>query len=191
MLIIEHFEFDCYKKSKKGSQYRIEKSKIDKKYDELIPNLKGAFFNETIDKECSLEYYLENVKTVFNQHYTKIDIYKENLLSSGLIEVNSSIKTCFLIDDVSPVGTAVFDGTRMLPVVLFQCSEFLDILRKSEKVDYLITGSNVSNQKYVWFFSQVSIDEYYANIVKYESMKFLNSKPHIIGGKFLLNKKFK
>lgn len=59
--IIEHFEFDCYKSSRKGSSYKREQSRIDKAEEKIIPTTEGVVFHDTIDAESSYIDYVNNV----------------------------------------------------------------------------------------------------------------------------------
>lgn len=70
--IIEHFEFDAFKSTKKGSLYKKELSRIKK----VIEQCKeGCSFKEVINVENSYNHYMNNVTNSFNKHYKKIDNY--------------------------------------------------------------------------------------------------------------------
>ena len=79
--IIEHFEFDCFKSSRKGSTYKREQSRINKIEENIKPTKEGVVFHNTIDANSSYNDYVNNVAKIFNSHYQKIEKYKSNLIN--------------------------------------------------------------------------------------------------------------
>lgn len=81
---IEHFEFDSYKRTRKGSDFQRKHAIIDsnmkkKIKDELQPKETIIIHNE-IESTASLDNYYENFRKNFIEHYNKIDDYHQHIL---------------------------------------------------------------------------------------------------------------
>lgn len=187
-LIIEHFEFDCYKATKKGSQSRQEQRRIDRKFDQLIPTEEGSILLDSIRGEFSYSHYLSNVSRSFLSHYDKINIYKDNLRNSGKIDENTSIKVMFFIEDTSPIGSIVIDTDTPVtqPILLASSREFLALLSSHPEVDYVIACSQANSQKYIWFIDSRELSAYQDHVVDYANMQFLHFTPKVVSFKIAL-----
>ncbi len=187
VLIMEHFEFDCYKVTKKGSEHRREEARIQRREDAIKPTESGTTLHDVIHGDSSYDYYIENVKRSFLEHYSKIDTYILNLTKAGVINKQSVVKVVFFIEDVSPLGTTVFkregpsDG--LIHVTLSDSREFLDLLKENDRVDYVLACSSYDNKQEVWFIDREQLNSYYENVIDYSSMQFLRFQPHVVAYK--------
>lgn len=190
VVIVEHFEFDSYKATKKGSEHRQELARIRRKEDSLLPTEAGVRLHEEIQGVSSYENYLSNVTRSFNEHYAHIDLYIENLKKEGVITDSSTVKVLFFAEDVSPLGTVVIqqddDASGIMMVTLSDCKEFLDLLSKSCRVDYVLACSSYNNEWLVWFIDQSELETYYDHVIEYSTLQFLHFKPQVISYKMLL-----
>ena len=190
VLVIEHFEFDCYKASRKGSEHRQELARIQRKEDAMKPTEKGVALHETIHGESSYENYICNVTRSFNEHYSHIELYFDNLKNAGIIKDRSKVKVLFFVEDVSPLGTVVFgeqnNATGLITVSLAQSREFLDLLRESPLVDYVLACSSYNNEREIWFIDRSELNAYYEHVIDYSSLQFLSFKPHVISCKIFI-----
>ena len=183
--IIEHFEFDCYKGSKKGSKFRTEEARIDRRFQQIVPTTEGVTALDIIKGERSYSNYLNNVKSLFNRHYEHIPDYIQNLTKAGIIEDGSEIKVVFFIEDVTPLGTRVYPRKGeyvgyTVPITLAESSEFLEFFKSKKKVDYVLSCSSVNNKDYIWFIDNSEIDEYFKITEDYHDLIFSNSTPFVI-----------
>ncbi len=190
VLIIEHFEFDCYKVTRKGSEHRREAARIQRKEDALQPTEEGVTLHEVIRGESSYEEYINNVTRSFNEHYSHIDLYFENLKKAGIITDSSTVKVLFFVEDVSPLGTVVVgqhdDATGIMMVSLADSREFLDLLSNSPRVDYVLACASYNNENEIWFIDRSELDSYYEHVMDYSSLRFLSFKPQVIAYKMLV-----
>lgn len=190
-LIVEHFEFDCYRANRKGSQNRKEQSRIKRASDMIIPTEEGVEFHDYINGESSYKFYLQNVNRGFEEHYAHIPMYQENLKREWGVDAFTKMEVMFLIEDVSPLGAEVIEreghSTQRIPIVLAQCKEFLELLGKRPKVDYILACSSVENNQYVWFIDQTEINSYYQNAIDYGNMQFLDYTPRVTQFKMLVS----
>lgn len=192
VIIIEHFEFDCYRATKKGSSFRREEARIQRAFDSTPMSGNSLMIHDEIHGQSSYADYLNNVKRSFAEHYARIDQYIENLTEAGAITVASTVKVVFLIDDVSPLGSIMIDndapwGSDATCIIeLSRCKEFLDLLSSSPKVDYVIACSSFGSKRIVWFIDRDNIQEYYDHVADYESMSFLQTNPFVLTGKMLI-----
>jgi len=180
--IIEHFEFDCYQRKSKGSTYKIEKSRIDRNYENIIPTTEGVSINDRINAESSYEDYIKNVNVSFCTHYDKVNNYKRHIIDKEAFDGKVNFKTIFLIEDVSPVGSSCIDNyEKWIPIELALSKEFLEMLKASPLVDGVLAISCINNRKRVWFIDRDHVDDYILNAEDYVHYRFMNSKPHVVG----------
>lgn len=185
--IIEHFEFDCYKRTRKGSSCRVEHSRIDREMDRIIPTEEGTTYHDAINANSSYENYIKNVKMYFEAHYKKVAQYKTNLINHNIAKEGMKFNVMFLIDDISPLGTSYVDEHSVWTVIdLAHSKEFLNIMNSSPDVDCVLATSCCSQEKFIWFIDRKQLDEYYKNIVDYRAGRFLDFTPHVVGSKILI-----
>ena len=182
--IIEHFEFDCYKQTSKGSQSRREQSRIDAEFEQLSPTPEGKVLNETIKGEKGLKHFRKNVETCFYKHYNRIDDYKSSLETMGIIQPRMRVYTLFLIEETSPLGTNVLNNNKMEAVLLHRNKWFLDMLKSADKLDYALIVQPSTKGIVSFFIDRKDIEVYYPEIIDYDTKRYLDFTTHIIGGKF-------
>ena len=186
-ILIEHFEFDSYLSTRKGSKNRQEQYRIQKHEDSIIPTEEISYLFDEIKGKSSYSYYLQNCLNSFERHYTQIGRYKENLEKSGLINNDLTLKVMFLIEDVSPLGSISSDDQGTKPIVLAQCKEFLHLLSERPNVDFVLACSCAGSNQYVWFIDQEDLPEYINNSTDYSNDTFLAFSPKVMGFKFLIS----
>lgn len=175
VIIIEHFEFDSYHVSRKGSPGRQEMARIQRNEDQIEATEDGVFFSDAIKGKCSFQDLISNLSCNFKSHYDRIPKYKENLKGHGLIDDTTSIKVMFLIEDVSPLGSiAVDQEAKQHPIIVLLYKKFLDLFRGAINLDYILACSSAADKNYMWFADRAEIDEYYSNAVDYGKMVFLD-----------------
>lgn len=191
-IMIEHFEFDCFKRTRKGSTNRKEQARIDHEFERLPATEKGTIHHDTIKGQSSYQDYLSNAHKNFCEHYVKVSDYKQRLISEGIIKENMVVKMMFLIDDVSPIGTMAVDYSetdpQIVPIVLAQSPEFLQLFEESQDIDYVLCCSSAVSSRYIWFIARNNIKEYLKNACDYKNMGFLDSSPHVTSAKILIPK---
>lgn len=182
-LIMEHFEFDCYYVDRKGSRNRREQFRIRKASDSILPTEEGIAFHDYIKGESSYKNYIQNVNRSFQEHYLRLSQYRDNLRKWKMIDDHIKTEVLFLIEDVSPLGTGVIERNGyiapMVPVVLAQSEEFLDMLREKSDIDYVLACSSLGENQFIWFIEQAEIDVYYQHIRQYKDMQFLDFTPRV------------
>lgn len=131
--IFEHFEFDSFFNSNKGSKFKRENANIEKVFykNAVNSNNNVIFQNSVIDCEINSEYFIRNAINSFKIHANKIDRYIKNLKNDGILE-NQKIEVIFLIENSTELGS--IDKVRGGIVDLFTIKEFLDIFEKESRV---------------------------------------------------------
>lgn len=185
-LIIEHFRFDCYKHTRKGSQNLEEQARIDRIAGTIKPTEEGAIYRDEITGESSFSLYVENVEKAFREHYRKIPQYRKNVLENKVISNSTELEVAFLIEDVSPLGTVAHDGIHLQTINLACCKPFLTLMRESPEVRYVIACSCYSNNYFTWLISHDQIDEFEKNSIEYASMQFISFTPKVMGAKIII-----
>lgn len=147
---IEHFEFDSYNNLKKGSDYQIKEKIIQRKMDKQIENdlisKKTMLINDKIENTSTLENYYNNFIKVFENHYKKIESYKEHIECDFDCK-NKIIEFWFFIEDVTPLGNYFISskGNNCLMSPLYS-NEIIDLLKKSKKLKGIIVGRYAMNK---------------------------------------------
>ena len=185
VLIAEHFEFDSRKRNRKGSQYRKEEARIDRRLERLMMKGEKASFTDTIQGDSSYEYFIKNVSQSFEKHYSEIEQYEQTLKELNVANDSSRLKIMFIIEDVSPLGSAVGASAwdkSVECVTLAKSKEFLGLLDCHEKVDYVLALSSWSDHQYIWLIDRKQLGVYYSEAVDYASMDFVSLRPQVAGG---------
>ena len=191
--IIEHFEFDCFRSTKKGSKYRVEEARIERGFKKIEPTTDGTISRDTIEAESSYSDYINNVTKLFKSHSNHIPEYIKHLKERSIIKAGDMIKVVFLIEHVSPLGTCAYNldkgySGKMVPITLAGSIEFLELMEKDPSVDYVLACSKVDNHDFIWFIDRDEIEEYKKEKIDYANMEFLNWKPNVVCGKIAIPK---
>lgn len=183
-VIIEHFEFDSFRVTRKGSTSRTEQARIEREQRLIPATPEGVVYHSRIQAPCSYSDYIANVRRSFSEHYGRISTYKKNLTERGTISEEMIIKTLFLIDDVSPIGSIAFDyrsqKAQTVPVILAQSPEFLQLLSDSDDLDYVLCCSSAGSDDYIWFIDLAELPAYVEKQCDYANMHFLSSNPSVV-----------
>jgi len=191
ILIIEHFEFDSYPRKKgKGSEFRREESRIDRKLDELEYHEHGRTLIDSIHGDSSYENYIANAEHSFMKHYGEIEKYKDRLRDEGIITSRSKVKVLFFIEDVSPLGSIA--GTHAWSndteqVTLARSKEFIEFLKGHDKLDFILAANEYSGKKSLWFIDCAQLPVYETQAVDYKSLGFISFHPQVAGGRIWLD----
>ena len=147
----------------------------------------GMVFSDKIKGQNSFQDLMTNLSHSFRKHYSRIPKYKENLMGYGLIDQSTQVRTMFLVEDVSPLGSMVIDNDgKQRPVIVLLCSEFLDLFSEAVDLDYVLACSSTAYENYMWFADRHEIDKYYMHAVDYSRMTFLDFGVQITGFKIAL-----
>ena len=158
ILLLEHFQFNNTKVTKKGSEQHKVAAKSEQDFKKkLVKDGDFAVLNEYVERNG--KSYIENFQTQFNSHYNKINDYKAEM-QKQLKKEFKNIYIGFLIEDASSLGSIYLNKDKMYCLDLLQTKEFLDVFEKAAKLDFAIfsmTGN--ANNLYQSFISRRSIDE--------------------------------
>ena len=140
---IEHFEFDSYKNTRKGSNFKIQDNLIEQKMQKAIESQlqdKGEIFiHDEIKNTSSLKQYYENFRKILLSHIDNIAQYKENIINTFGNE--KEIEFWFFAEDVSPLGSYYYKKTSIHPSLLLPFSkENIEILKQHKEIKGLIFG---------------------------------------------------
>lgn len=145
IIAIEHFEFDSFDNSKKGSDFKVkdfvDKKEIQLKINEELKEKDSVIAHGQIDSSASLKNYFDNFKRIFNEHYKKIDSYIEHI-ETDFDCSNKEVIMCFFADDVSPLGSYFLDDKRNTNLLNpLYSDEIILLMENSPKIKYLIVGT--------------------------------------------------
>ena len=85
IVAIEHFEFDSYKNTRKGSNFKIQdnmiEQKMKKEIDSKLKDKGEIIIHAQIDNNSSLRQYYDNFRKVLLSHIDNIPEYKEHIIN--------------------------------------------------------------------------------------------------------------
>ena len=148
--IFEHFEVDASLHSDKvGSLYKQARVKADKQLDndteEMIKNNPPSkdeissigTFTTSVEQNASIDNLKTNFNQIFDNHYGKIEQYKNNL--SKIIDTTGKIfKIIFIIEHTTELGGVFIENGKQSHFVLHYADFVLDKLKQSSLIDYCI-----------------------------------------------------
>lgn len=176
ILMIEHFEIDGYPEKKKGSSKLKENEiRLERRAMEILRENRVAMVQDCLDEANAYTKFIKNCKRRFDKHYTQIDQYKQNLIESGVATPDTEFLICFLMEDVSPLGTWACDETGLHPVCLGESQEFLDFWKDRPNVDWILSAIETDAGYKPYFLSRNEIGDYESRARDYVRCQFLSS----------------
>lgn len=194
IVAIEHFEFDSYKNTRKGSNFKIQDNTIEKrmqnKIDKDLKKEKEIWVHDEIENTSSLQQYYNNFKKVLLTHLDNIPEYREHIINN--FGDKRDIEFWFFIEDVTPLGSYAYKREDEHPRLLLPFSkENLDILRQHKEIKGIIFGIYaMSKYKLVLMYNDdktldnLEKDEYF----KVNEKDFMNFNPQTTGFAMLIPK---
>ena len=194
IVAIEHFEFDSYKNTRKGSNYKIQdniiEQKMKKKIDLELQEKKELIIHDEIKNTSSLKQYYENFTKVLLSHIENIPEYKQHIIEDFGNE--KEIEFWFFAEDVTPLGSYYYRKSSTSPCLLLPFSkEIIEILRQHKEIKGIILGIYaIKEYKLVMMYND---DETLDNLEKNEYLKveddeFLSFSPQTTGFALLIPK---
>ncbi len=162
-LIVDHVTFDSNKQASGHSgslsdmlihsRRALKKpaAAMKRRYKMLPPVTKGP---------GSAKSYLINCMLSFKQHYALLDAYRKTLWEEGVCGASCRMKTCFFIEDLTPLGSYILSADGMNELVLFYVKQFLDLFENSPSLDYVFFGCFKGCSETLWFMDRETIDCY-------------------------------
>lgn len=195
--IIEHFEFDSSKVTKKkGSISRSELGRVKREFEKYPVDHESAFIDE-LDIAPSADSYIKNAIQNMQNHYAKIQGYKNNLLSSGVITPGSIVKVGFFIEDVTQLGIYYRSDNGLQPLNLVNCQEFLDCFDSCADLDFCLCANSYGTNnvfslfsssfrgstihRCLYFLSKSSLDKYRQSQMSIMGIQYLAFIPITVG----------
>lgn len=190
ILIIEHFAIDGYDTfGDGGSKLKRNENEMQKEFNKISATTDGVHATKPLGINNSYDGFLTNCKTRFNHHYEQIESYKKNLLEKHIANATTKFTVCFLMDEISPLGTLTYDGEKICPVCLAKSKEFLEYFESMKDVDWIISAVMLSDGLKPYFFSQNEISECNKSALDYAAFQFLSSDPMRTDFKILIPNK--
>lgn len=146
IVVIEHFEYDATKNNNKGSETRIEESRIDRRLDNKRYTTDGIkYVHEEMNVTHSTEQLRDNFIKIFSDHNSKINQYKKALIEDGIIDDNNEVIFMFCCEDKTIFGCLGIED-QIYSFNILNIKECLDVILES-KIDYLLLCNSYQNRK--------------------------------------------
>ena len=97
IVILEHFQFDASRETRKGMRGKQEENRLQILMNAVPPD--GEFHIEKSEYSLSLEDWVDNFETHFQKHYDKIDAYIERVKMEADISDNREVSVGGSIPD--------------------------------------------------------------------------------------------
>lgn len=176
ILMIEHFEIDGYPEKKKGSSKLKENEiRLEREAREKLRENSKALVRGCLGEANTYTQFVNNCKRRFDKHYAQIDRYKQNLIESGVATPDTEFLICFLMEDVSPMGTWVCGENGLYPVCLGESREFLSFWKDRPNVDWILSAIETDAGYRPYFLSKNELDVYMKRARDYTRCQFLSS----------------
>lgn len=194
IVAIEHFEFDSYKNTSKGSNFKIQENIIEnrmqKEIDLKLKDKGEVMLHDHIENNSNLKQYYNNFKKVLLSHIDNINEYKEHIISDYGKE--KDIEFWFFAEDVTPLGSYYYRKSNLHPSLLLPLSkENIDILRQHKEIKGIIFGIYAMNKyKLALMYNneetlnKIENDEYF----KVEESEYMTFTPQTTGFALLIPK---
>lgn len=194
IVAIEHFEFDSYKNTSKGSNYKIQENIIEQKMQTAIKsqleNNGELIIHDQIKNTSSLTRYYDNFKKVLLSHIDNISEYKEHIIQD--LGNEKEIEVWFFAEDVTPLGSYYYRRTNNSPSLLLPFSkDNIEIFKSHREIKGFIFGIYAMNEyKLVLMYND---SETLKNLEKNEYFKvdeseFMSFNPQTTGFAYLISK---
>ena len=103
---------------------------------------------------------LANCAVAFGEHYNRLPGYREALENEGIIKPGCAVKTCFFLEDTTPLGSYIINSDGMHELVLPYVKQFLDMFEGSAGLDYVFFGCFRGCSNALWFIARDDIGLY-------------------------------
>ena len=133
IIILEHFEFDASRNTKKGMKGKAEEAHLER----LIQNSPsdGIFRIEKAEYEISFRDWQENFENTFCAHCDRIDAYKERVAQEVKNREKPFIIGFFIEHLFSPYANI---GSNLHELQYCETQQFADALLANPKVDFVL-----------------------------------------------------
>ena len=153
IVILEHFQFDASRETRKGMRGKQEENRLQILMNAVPPD--GEFHIEKSEYSLSLEDWVDNFETHFQKHYDKIDAYIERVKMEADISDNREVSVGFFIEDqYSPI---VEYAGKIFEVKYTDTVQFLDFFSSHQKVDFILFGTHYKGTPQLFY-----IDHHFA-----------------------------
>ena len=195
--IIEHFEFDSSKVvKKKGSISRSELGRVNREFEKYPVNSESAYLDE-LHIAPSADSYIKNAIQNMQNHYGKIQDYKDNLLSAGIITSSSIVRVGFFVEDVTQLGSYYKADNVLQPLNLVNSQEFIDNFVSCADLDFCLCANSYGTNdifsvfspsfrgstihRRLYFLSKLSIATYRQSQMSIAGMEYMAFTPRTVG----------
>ena len=193
IVAIEHFEFDSYKNTGKGSNFKIQdniiEQKIQKQINSQLKETGEIIIHEQIENISSLKQYYDNFEKILLSHIDNIPEYKEHII--GDFGNEKDIEFWFFAEDVTPLGNYYYRKTNTNPSLLLPLSKnIIEIFKKHKEIKGIIFGIFAMKEyKLVLMYNdnetlqKIENNEYF----KVNESEFMSFNPQTTGFAILLS----
>ena len=186
IVILEHFEFDASRNTRKGMKGRAEEAHLEKRL-QKVP-MDGTMHIDTARYEVSLQDWQDNFKRTFNSHYERIDAYKEHVASATGNREKTFVVGFFIEDEFPPILNF---GNHVEPLPFYFTKQFAEVVQKSLKLDFVLFCGYLDGERRITYIDRGTLGKIKDRLIDLNdedvSLSHLNGNDVVMYGGFLIS----
>lgn len=153
IIILEHFEFDASRSTRKGMKGRAEEAHLEKRLRE-IP-MDGTMHIDTVKYGISLQDWQDNFCRTFQSHYRRIDAYKEHVADETGNSGKPFVVGFFIEHEFPPL---VNIGHDLEPLPYYMTKQFAEVIQNSPELDFVLFCGYLNGQGRVTYIDRGTLE---------------------------------
>ena len=151
IIILEHFEFDASRNTRKGMKGRAEEAHLEKRL-QKVP-MDGTMHIDTVRYEVSLQDWQDNFNRTFSSHYERIGAYKEHVVSVTGNKEMPFVVGFFIEDEHPPILNF---GNHIEPLPYWHTKQFAEVVQNSPELDFILFGGYLNGERQIVYIDKTA-----------------------------------
>lgn len=148
VIILEHFEFDSSKHSRKGMKGKQEESLLEKRIASAAPD--SIFRCDWGNYSISLADWKSNFERIFDSHYNKISEYKRAVLQQLNIYQKKPVLVGFFIENqYAPIVSCT--NRQHEELYYFETIQFAEKIADRKNLDFILFGGWYNQKPQIFY----------------------------------------
>lgn len=179
IIILEHFEFDASRNTRKGMKGRAEEARLEQRLKDVPMDC--SVHIDTARYEMSIQDWQTNFERTFKKHYDRIDAYKEHV-TEQTSSYGKPIRVGFLIEqELSPF---INIGCKLDELPYFKTRQFAEVIQNSPKLDFILFCGYLGGVTRITYRDREALHKDWNNLVDLREERV--SWSHLNGNDFVM-----
>ena len=154
IIILEHFEFDASRSTRKGMKGKAEEAGLEKRIDESV--LDSEIYIESVDRVISFQNWQTNFESCFQRHYNRISDYKKRIREKTG-DNEKPIMVGFWVEDQFPPYVRIHNRIKDLPYC--RTVQFAEIICNSPNVDFVLFSGYLGGKPQIHYLDSAGLEQ--------------------------------